>query len=246
MQADFRVKQAEFAAHIRNPGHCLPPTDVDPRRMAMYCELFLNNIDGFLSSNFPVLRTLLSDTQWRALAQDFFAQHRCQTPHFCEIAEEFLDYLHNERNAENDLPFLLELAHYEWVEMALTIAKEQPVFGDEVFVAALAERPLALSPLAWVLAYQYPVERIGPDFLPTEPPAEPTFLVVYRDASDDVHFMRITAAIYQLLQAIVQQPGQTGLATLRQLPGTPAGNELQTLALASLRQLATKGILIPA
>lgn len=250
MLPGFQAKQAEFAAYIRDPVNCPPPDDVDPRRMAMYRELFFNNINSFLSGNFPVLRTLLSDQQWQAMAQDFFARHRCQTPHFSEIAEEFLDYLQNERESDGDYPFLLELAHYEWVEMALAIAKDQPVFGDATFAAELAERTLAISPLAWALAYQYPVERINPDFLPTEPPAQPTYLVVYRGADDEVRFMQTTAATYQLLQVIDQQPGQTGLDVIRRMLGDKLNDgragELQSLALDTLRQLAAKGIVIPA
>ncbi len=63
----------------------------------MYRELFFNNIEGFLSGNFPVLRKILDDQQWFALVQDFFAKHPCQSPYFSEIPEEFLDYLQNER-----------------------------------------------------------------------------------------------------------------------------------------------------
>ena len=121
----FRLKQAEFAAYIRDAANNPPPADVDPQRMAMYHELFFNNIDSFLSSNFPVLRKILNDQEWLALAQDFFAVHRCRTPHFSEIAEEFLDYLQNRENT-GDYPFLLELAHYEWVEMAQAKKKAGP------------------------------------------------------------------------------------------------------------------------
>jgi hypothetical protein len=35
-------------------------------------------------------------------------------------------YLQNERKTNaDDYPFILELAHYEWVEMALSIAQEE-------------------------------------------------------------------------------------------------------------------------
>jgi RNA polymerase sigma factor (sigma-70 family) len=48
--------------------------------------------------------------------------------------------------------------------------------------------PIA-SPLAWPLAYRWPVHRLAPGFQPAEPPAVPTFLVVYRDDSDAVRFL---------------------------------------------------------
>ena len=48
---------------------------------------------------------------------------------------------------------MLELAHYEWVEMALAIAREN-VVANEQDVDNLLNRKIALSPLAWPLVYQ--------------------------------------------------------------------------------------------
>ncbi|MGZ5536335.1 MAG: HvfC/BufC family peptide modification chaperone, partial [Methylobacter sp.] len=82
MKVDFKAKQLEFASYIRDPENNPPPADVQPERMAMYRELFFNNIDSFLSANFPVLRTILDERQWFELGQDFFAKHASQSPHF--------------------------------------------------------------------------------------------------------------------------------------------------------------------
>jgi len=249
MGSDFKVIQEQFASYIRDPKNVPVPADVDAKRMAMYRELFFNNINSFLSSNFPVLRKLYDDAQWQALAQDFFLKHRCNTPHFSEIAEEFLDYLQNERHEPNDFPFMLELAHYEWVEMALSIAQDQPVFGDETFVADILDRAMMLSPVAWPLVYQYPVERICPDFLPQMPSDQPSYLIVYRDSEDEVHFMQTMPLTYHLLQLIEQQPGLNGADGLKALAGSlnqPIDPEtLRIFGLQTLQELASKGILIP-
>ena len=250
MAVDFRIKQAEFAAYIRDPENQRLPDDVKPQRMAMYRELFFNNINGFLSSNFPVLRKILSDAQWQALAQDFFSRHRCQTPHFSEIAEEFLDFLQNERQCADDFPFLLELAHYEWVEMALSIAQAEPVFGDVAFVNDILKQEISLSPLAWPLVYQFPVERIGPDFLPQIAPEHASYLIVYRDREYAVHFMQTTPLTYSLLQLIEQQDGKCGQDYLNilaaELHQQIEPQTLQDFGAQTLRALAAKDILIPA
>jgi len=250
MAVDFKAKQAEFAGYIRNPQAQPMPSDVDPKRMAMYRELFFNNVNSFLSSNFPVLRKILDDTQWQALAQDFFLNHRCQTPHFSEIAEEFLEYLQNERQAEGDFPFLLELAHYEWVEMALSISQANPVFGDAAFTDNILESRLSLSPVAWPLVYQFPVEKIGPDYLPIAAPAQPSYLVVYRDREDEVNFMQTTPVTFRLLQLIEEQDKVLGARSLHALAAEFSQQiDPQTLmqfGLETLQTLAEKGILIPA
>ena len=248
MAVDFKAKQAEFAAYIRNPQQNPKPVDVAPERMAMYRELFFNNIDSFLSSNFPVLHTILSPEEWQELAYDFFANHRNQTPYFAEIAEEFLAYLQTERDNPNDYPFLLELAHYEWVEMALSIAQDQPIWGDSTFSQDVLNRAIQLSPLAWPLAYQYPVERISPQFLPRSAPEQASYLIVYRDASDEVHFMQTTAFTLRLLELIEQQPTISGQAALQSVATDAQLSIEQTLqfGLPTLQQLADKGIVIPA
>lgn len=250
MAVDFKAKQAEFAAYIRNPEHAAVPDDVDPQRMAMYRELFFNNINSFLSSNFPVLRTILTDEQWQELAQDFFVSHRCQTPHFSEIAEEFLDYLQNQRNSVDDYPFLLELAHYEWVEMAVSIAQATPNYGDPHFVNNILQQHLTLSPVAWPLVYQFPVERIGPEFLPQSAPDQPSYLIVYRDREDQVHFMQTTPYTYRLLQLIEENSDKSGEDYLQilaaELPDTLDRQSVLDFALNTLQDMASKGILIPA
>ena len=203
-RVDFAAKQREFADYLRSPDHFPPPADAPLPRVAIYRELLFNNINGFLSSNFPVLFSLLDGPQWLALVHGFFAQHRCQTPYFSEIPEEFIDYLQNERKHPDDLPFLVELAHYEWVEMALAISQDSLTINN-VDGSDLARQTISLSPLAWPLAYQYPVHKIAPDFIPNTAPAQPTFLVVHRNVSDDVAFMEITPMTYRLLAIIQQQ-----------------------------------------
>ena len=213
---DFKVKQAEFAAYIRDPLNNPIPADVKADRMLMYRELFFNNINSFLSGNFPVLNKLLTETEWLALTEDFFAKHECKTPHFSEIAEEFLYYLEHERDTSNDLPFTLELAHYEWVEMALSISTTNSTHKTVVIDNLLAKK-IKVSPLAWPLAYQYPVHKIGPGYTPLTPPEQATFLIVYRNHEDDVNFLEITPITYRLLEIISEQESVITSACLEQI-----------------------------
>ena len=246
MSVDFKAKQAEFAAYIRDPEHHPMPSDVNPERIAMYRELFFNNIDSFLASNFPVIRRILDDKQWYELAQDFFARHQCSTPYFVEIPEEFLAYLQNERQNPADWPFLYELAHYEWVEMALSIAQE-PSVGVKQKPDDFLMTQISLSPLAWLLAYRYPVHRIAPTYLPTVEPNHPTFLVVYRDNSDDVHFLEITAMTYCLLDRLQQQNSlltQDCLAQIAQESGLVPTASLISGGLQILEDLFERGVVV--
>jgi hypothetical protein len=94
--------------------------------MRIYRDLVYNNIAGFIAGAFPIVKTVLSEDHWHSMVRDFIAHHNSQSPYFLEISQEFLAYLTHERTAtEQDPPFLVELAHYEWVELALDVADEE-------------------------------------------------------------------------------------------------------------------------
>ncbi|HKE48278.1 MAG TPA: putative DNA-binding domain-containing protein [Rhodanobacteraceae bacterium] len=210
--------QSAFAAHLRDPAHAAPPADVEPRRMAVYAELFFNNVESLVAANFPVIRSLHDDDAWHALVRAFYRDHRCHTPLFTEIAREFIRYL--ETRAESgagDAPFLVELAHYEFAELALSL--------DETDLADVAHDPggdvvdgipLA-SPLARVLAYRFAVHRIRPDFRPAAAPAQPTLILLTRDRTDALNFLEIdplTALLFERLAANTTASGRACLDAL--------------------------------
>ena len=245
--ASFQRTQYAFAAYIRDPYRNPPPRGPAPERMNVYRELFFNNIENFLATGFPVLKSILSKTHWLELVQDFYARHQSKTPYFAEIAEEFLDYLQNERGRHaDDPPYLPELAHYEWAELALLIAEGEapPESGD------LIDRPLNqtiyLSELAWPLAYRFPVHKIGPGQLPTEPSEQPTCLVVYRDREDSVKFLEINPATYRLLQILDEEramPAADCLARVAAEIGYKDSRALAGFGAEILRALAGRGII---
>lgn len=209
--------QREFAAHIRDPASNPAPADVESRRMAIYSRLFFNNINSLLAGNFPVLRSLYDDESWQQLVREFYAEHRCRTPLFPEVAKEFLRYLQNRDTRTNDPSFMHELAHYEWVELALSLDDREI---DDVHADAdgdlLNARPV-LSPLAWALTYSYPVHLIQPEFQPREAPAEATHLLVYRNRRDKVKFMRLNEVTRLLLQQLLESPQHSGREQLQRI-----------------------------
>lgn len=244
----FMHTQRNFAAHIRDPQRNPAPQDVEARRMAIYSELFYNNVENFVSSGFPVLRSLYGEQEWHAMVREFFSHHQCQTPLFLEITQEFLDYLQNEREAAaGDPPFLLELAHYEWVELAIAVDEQQlDVTGIHRTGDLLDGIPL-LSPLAWPLSYHYPVHRISPEFRPQQPGEQPTHLIVYRDLEDEVGFMEINGVTARLLLLIAAHPAKSGLQLLTQIANElqhPSPETVIQGGLATLQELRAHDILL--
>ena len=197
----FQDLQFDFAAHIRNPQNTPAPTNIEDRRMAIYRDLFFNNLSSLLSGTFPVLKKVIGKSAWEGLIRDFMIEHRCHTPYFHQVSEEFLAYLQQERAPDNeDPPFLFELAHYEWVELAMTLEDDpEDILGVDPSGDLLENIPV-LSPLAWRLGYHYAVHRISLDYQPTEPEQQPVHLLINRDADDKVNFTEINPVTARLLE----------------------------------------------
>ena len=207
----FQQVQYAFTAHIRDPKTNPRPDNIEARRMKIYNELIYNNVEDFMASTYPVLRSLYDDEKWHRLIRDYFSRHYASTPLFHEMPREFLKYLEQEREpAEDDFPFLLELAHYEWVELALTVSDQQADVTAIESSGDLLNGTPVLSPVAWPLSYQYPVHKIAKAYLPSEPPQQATFIVVYRDRADDVRFLEINPVTAHLLQLIAEDSASNG------------------------------------
>jgi hypothetical protein len=231
--SSLQQQQDALAAYIRDPDSVAPPSGIEPRRLKIYRELFFNNVSGLLAGNFPVLRRIYGDAGWQTLIRDFYRDHGCRTPLFPELPREFLRYLearliepYGQRGGIGDPPWLYELAHYEWVELALQISEASihdiphDPGGD-----LLAGSPV-LSPLAWPLAYAWPVSRIGPDYRPETPPLQPTLLLLRRESSGKVSFHALSPLTYRLLQRLDLEPELTGHQQLLALAGEAAAQDL--------------------
>jgi hypothetical protein len=134
------------------------------------------------------------------------------------MPREFLKYLMHERQPQqDDFPFMQELAHYEWVELALTVTDTEIDFSKVDVNGELLEGIPVLSPTAWPLSYSYPVHQISEEFLPDQPGEQPTHLIVYRDRHDDVHFLEVNAVTAHMLQMISHGKDLTSKDILNQI-----------------------------
>lgn len=175
---------------VRNPLLAVPD-GLDPKRLGVYRRLVLNNVFSILSANFPVAERCLG-VDFRGLAVDFLENHRAHTPLFTELPQELMAFV-SER-PDPRWPFLLELLHYEWIELKLALSDAvecKPAQGD-----------LALSAYAEPLAYLFPVQQIQPGFLPLHAGAAPTLLLAYRDRHFQVQFHALQPAAYCLLASL--------------------------------------------
>lgn len=201
MQAfqEFQRFQHAFGRHLRDPRGVPRPAGVPARRMAIYRDLLFNNLTGFLDACFPVTRNVLGERRWRRLHRAFFREARCRTPYFREIPREFLDWLSG--FAGQPLPpWLKELAHYEWAELALDVMETDTPPHDPQ--GDLTTGVPVLAPALMNLVYAWPVQRIGRTYRPRKPVA--THLLVYRDGEDKVRFVELNTVSSRLVALLLE------------------------------------------
>ncbi|MDD5037240.1 MAG: putative DNA-binding domain-containing protein [Methylococcaceae bacterium] len=220
----FQRFQRQFLANLRDPRRHAAPPGVPASRMRLYQTLLYNKIEDSLLACFPVTRALLGKRRWARLVKSFIAGHRCVLPCYRQIPDEFVAYLENRPALDGEPPFLAELAHYEWIELVLTVAEEEPGLptmapgGD-----LLAGRPV-FAPVMRLLSYRYPVHRIAPgkpgwarwNKIAGEAATEPTFILGFRTPEDDVSFIELNPAAARLVD-LLQTTGSSGLDALKRL-----------------------------
>jgi len=248
---DFRALQLELTAHVRNPSINAIPKGLDPRRVKVYRELLYNNVEKFLSNTFPVTRSTFDDDRWQALVRDYLHRHKATSPYFLEIPQEFLEFLSTTRSgpdghqdSANDPPWLLEMCHYEWVELALDVADLELPWDDVNPEGDFFGSRWVISPLLWSLGYEWPVHTIGPTTVGSLV-KKPTFLIVFRDAKDKVRFLESDAPTSRFLVLLGED------RTLREVIDQMtlempqlATDEVETKMLATLESLREKGVVL--
>lgn len=239
MRESWQKFQADFGRYLRDPEHETLPEQVLPRRAKAYESLLFNNICGFLTTCFPVCKTILGEDEWHYLARSFFRDWRCHSPRFNDIPKEFLEYLESESAPVLAYPWLLQLAHYEWVELAVDTFDDSGVN----FESTEDQTYIYINPSLHNLVYDWPVHQISPEYLPIE--SKQTCLLVYRTADYDVSFTEVNPATSALITLFEQ--GQTQrdavLSALAAQMGVPLNDTFTQFGLDMINQLIQQGIL---
>jgi hypothetical protein len=141
----------------------------------------------------------------------------------------------------------VELAHYEYAELALSVSDEEnDLAGVDPDEDLLSNVPVK-SVHAWAFAYRFQVHRIAPEYLPDSPEDQPVYLALYRDANDSVGFLELNAVTAALLDDIENNDDNlTGEELLRALADKinyPDKDALIAHGAAALQEMRQLGIL---
>jgi uncharacterized protein len=239
----FQAYQQAFTGYLRNPKQKMPK-GVAAKRMRVYAEIVFNNLFESVSACYPVSSKVLGKRAWQKLVRSFFSDYQSTTPIFREIPEQFLHYV----NTRNDLPpYLSSLAHYEWVELAVSSMPVPDLADVNVHGDLLKNKPV-LNPALALLHYDYPVQTISPRIKPIEPLASPVHLLVYRNTAFEVKFIEtnpITARLLVLLQE-GEYTGRTALALIATELQHPEPQVVINFGAQILQDLQAQGVILGA
>lgn len=215
---DFQHYQLAFTAHIRDPKSHAKPDNVLEKRMAVYRESVFNNIVEAVSVCFPVCQNVLGNRKWQRLLRQFVAEYSAESPLFREIPQQFLFFLNSLDSTQVlDLalpPFIKQLAHYEWVELAIS-SKQTNQSATQITGTDLdLDDVISLAAASELLAYDYPVHRISARFKPGT--IEKTYFLIFRNSNFEVKFILLNPVTFRLLTLIQLNPltGRQALTSL--------------------------------
>jgi hypothetical protein len=241
----LQQQQRQLLNYLRCPQSSLLPEGFAPERTAVYVDLLYNKFDESLTAYFPVIHRILPPDGWRALLLDFIARHRCRSPYYRQIPDEFVQYLQQERHQPEDMPFLAELAHFEWTELQLSIAEAEPFAVESLTGAQLLAGAPVFAPVMQLMQYQWPVHQITYDDQPDEPPATATFILGFRDIEDKVQFIALNPAAARLIALLGN--GLSGRQALDQISAridSTLLSQFMQFGLEALSELHRRGAII--
>lgn len=259
LQADdslpkFQAYQQQFVAYLRDPQeNGVLPTSL-PQTTNVYARLLYSKIEGSLYTCFPIVCELLGAVLWRQLVQAFIREHHCQSPLYREIPDEFIEYLMNQI-PQMELPeFIIDLAHFEWMELVLETARSEmadtifPIQGDPLTIIPV------LNPVLHLLHYRYPVQTIAASnthwknwqtrVKPYD--QEPVALAGYRNMKYNIQFVKLNAVTTRLIE-LLQEGFYTQQQALLQLAVEMHYNNTETIlsfGIELLQQLEQQQIII--
>ena len=187
----------------------------------LYRELLLSNLEAGLAACYPQCKRLLG-SDWPVLVHDFLAEGSLPSPAFHECPEAFLRHLLAREGRQP--PWLAALAHWEWEELALSLAPWVPTPSARRDFRSWQDRPL-LTPTHGLRAYAYAVHRVEERTGP--PVAETVYVLRYRDGEGFVRHRELDLAEARLLSALSEGAGTVAAAVARAFPDSPLDDGLR-------------------
>ena len=227
------------------PGTTGPADEVD-RRFAVYRNNVAHSLSQALAARFPVIKRLVGDAFFAAMAGIFATAHRPTSPVLAEWGGAFPEFLTHFPPVAG-LPYLPDVARIELARGRAYHAADLPALPAQALAAAAhapGDTVLHLHPSVSLVLSAYPVATIWAANQPGQTPgavdmARGETALIWRDASFDVPVQAISAGDAAFVAACLAG------ATLLDSAAAATGADPDHNPLPLLRLLLGAGVIIP-
>lgn len=246
-----QAMQDDLAAFLRAQGvegDDLPAMlAVGAERMLVYRKLVHNRLRNTISEFIERTVARLGWPRFRRDFEEFVELCAPTSPYLRDVPTEFVEWVEPRWAADPEVPaWMIELARHELLDYEV---RNDPRGGEPESGLPLAlDRPLRFDGTARLVRYAHAVHR-----LPhakgdrTEPDAEPTPLLVYRDTEHKARYLALTpfadALVRELLERKAVQPALLDAAAAI---GEPLDDEKLATAAQLLADLAERRVCLGA
>lgn len=217
-------------------------------RMLVYRQLVHNGIRNTTVEFLARTVARMGMARFRVDFEAFLDARAPHSPYLRDVPSELVEWVAPRWAADPELPsWTVDLARHELLDYEV---RNDPRGGEAPTGLPLAlDRPLRFDGTTRLVGYAHAVHR-----LParkddrTEPDAEPTRLLVYRDAEHKPRYLSLSPFADALLRALVldRQAVQPALLAAAAATGQPLGDEQLASAAELLADLATRGVCLGA
>ncbi|MFA7326179.1 MAG: putative DNA-binding domain-containing protein [Candidatus Kapaibacterium sp.] len=213
-------------------------------RLHHYRRLTYNIIKGALATAYPIAKETLTEKEWLTMVDDYFANHKMQTPIVWKMPFEFYEYCVEQKYGEKfDRPYLDELLYFEWIEIEIHTMEDMaiPIYIGE---GDILRDKLVVTPEHELLAFEYPVHKFKGDEL-LDKKASYFVLIFRKNDTGAIRFINLSAFFALTLQTIIDE--NTTLESAIRISSETFGiDESQAIqhGLALANDLVTQGFVL--
>lgn len=223
---------------------------VGAERMLVYRRLVHNRLRGTTREFLERTVARLGGDRFRADFEAFMEDRASCSPYLRDVPGEFVEWVAPRWAADPTVPgYLVDLARHEIIDFEVR-NHHGVAHGDEPTGLPLAlDRPLRFSGAIRLVRYEHAVHRlpVAKDDR-TEPEAEPTELLVYRDAEHRARYLILTPFAAALLRELVEGGAavQPALFAAAAALGEPLDDDKLGSAAQLFADLAERGVCLGA
>ena len=238
---DFRQYQFALARHLRDPLGTPAPEGVSASAVLSCTQEMAHNLNELLMPAFANTRAVLGEDLWQHTLRLFLHDAPTHAPWATAVQEAYVKFLEHNNLVQHLPPWLQDLAHFEWLQSAVSGADlvwpAHDPHGD------LLQKVVVMNPTHVEVMYDWSVQRINLTHKPFD--MQPTYLSIVRDVRDTVRVVESSRFRRHLIDLLRQnQTGAQALEALAQWLEHPDVATFIQEGWPVLKQLHREGVLL--